>query len=656
MRHLSFVYFKQKILLCFLILSFAANSQTQTPLDIELVKAQKAFDLKKYNTAAGLYQKAFPKIKSEEKQDSVLFMIAESYRLSNNYTEAIKWYEKLVNTKYPNPRIIYSYGLLLKNFEQYDEASRKFYDYLFEDPDSENGKREQMACKIALEWKNNPQKFTITNLSELNTIYSDYAPTYAPNKLIWASSRTEATGSEIFEWTGQKCSDFFESDKGSAGFTTFKKLKGNVNTSFNEGSASTDTGYTTLFFTQCNGRDGKSPGCKIYVSYQNDTGWSTPEMLPFNSDSFSCGHPSMQHNGKRLFFASDMPGGFGQKDIYYVDYNRTKNTWDKPVNLGQNINTDEDDMFPFVDEKNSLYFSTNGRLGMGGLDIFYSQLIGEKYTQAQNLKYPINSGGDDFGISYVAEKYRTTKDPIAYFSSNRQGGKGDDDLYSLSIKPFSFVVKMKVLDATTRSVISSSDVIIMDSTSNPSIKLRAGNEGTVNADLPMNQRLFIKAEKEKYLSNLPIEVSTFNVSADTIVTIEIPLQLIPEEDYEFTLQGVYYDLDKFDLRPESKIILDSVAKILESNPKIQIELAAHTDSRAPADYNMTLSQKRAESCVNYLVSKGIRNERLIAKGYGETQLVNDCADDVECSEEEHQQNRRTTIRIIGTNYKTPNRK
>jgi outer membrane protein OmpA-like peptidoglycan-associated protein len=132
--------------------------------------------------------------------------------------------------------------------------------------------------------------------------------------------------------------------------------------------------------------------------------------------------------------------------------------------------------------------------------------------------------------------------------------------------------------------------------------------------------------------------------------------LIPEEDYEFTLQGVYYDLDKFDLRPESKIILDSVAMILETNPKIQIELAAHTDSRAPADYNMTLSQKRAESCVNYLVSKGIGNERLIAKGYGETQLVNDCADDVECSEEEHQQNRRTTIRIIGTNYKTPNRK
>jgi outer membrane protein OmpA-like peptidoglycan-associated protein len=656
MQRLSFVYFKQHILLGFLLISIAAYSQTQTPLDIELAKAQRAFDYKKYNTAAGLFQKAFPKIKTEEKQDSVLFMIAESYRLSNNYTEAIKWYEKLVNTKYPNPRIIYSYGLLLKNFEQYEEASRKFYDYLFENPDDENGKREQMACKIAIEWKNNPEKFTISNLSELNTIYSDYAPAYSPTKLIWASSRTEATGSEIFEWTGQKCSDFFESEKSGDQFSSFKKLKGNVNTNFNEGSASVDTAYTTLFFTQCNGRDGKSPGCKIYVSYQNDTGWSTPEILPFNSDSFSCGHPSMQYDGKRLFFASDMPGGYGQKDIYYVDYNRNKNTWGKPINLGPNINTDDDDMFPFVDEKGHLYFATKGRLGMGGLDIFYSQLMGDKYTQAQNLKYPINSGGDDFGISYVPEKLRNAKEPIAYFSSNRQGGKGDDDLYSISIKPYSFVVKTKVVDASTRAVIASADIIITDSTDTQLLKLRSGNEGTANADLPLNQRLFIKAEKEKYLSNLPVEISTYNITADSVVTLEIPLQLIPEEDYEFTLQGIYYDLDKYDLRPESKIILDSVAKILENNPKILIELAAHTDSRAPADYNMTLSQKRAESCVNYLISKGIKKERLLAKGYGETQLVNDCADDVECSEEEHQQNRRTTIRITGTNFKAPNRK
>lgn len=629
----------------------AQQNPPQTALDYEILRAQRTFDMKKYNTAANMYQKLYTKVRNEEEKQKMLFMIAESYRKSNNFKKAFDWYEQLINARYPDPKIIYSYGLLLKNFERYEEASRQFYDYLFEVPNDPDGEREMKACNVVQVWKANPRKFSIKNVEELNTAYSDYAPFYTNGKLVWSSSRPEATGNEIFEWTGQKCSDFFESKRENGSWTKPANLKGSVNTNFNEGVAWLDSTASVMYFTQCNGSDGKGMNCKIYVSYFRDNTWTAPQVLPFSSDSFSVGHPAMTPDGKRMYFASNMPGSIGEKDIFYVNYDPVKDKWGTPVNLGPSVNTREDDMFPYVSDNGEIYYSSKGFTGMGGLDIFKTKDSAGVFTAAENLQYPINSGGDDFCISFVPERERSAQAPIAYVCSNREGGKGDDDLYSISIKPFIFVVKGKVFDREMNTPLQSAQVALNYANNVNIFTIKTSPSGEFTAELPLNQLLSLSATYPKYFKSPEVVISSMNMTKDSVAEVSLFLDPIPAEDYEFTLKGIYYDLDKYDLRPESKKVLDSLVVLLKNNPTLVIELASHTDSRAAEDYNLKLSQKRAQSCVDYLIQQGIPKDRLVPVGYGETRLVNDCADGVDCTEEQHQENRRTTFRVLSTDYK-----
>lgn len=615
------------------------------PYQLDLDKANQAFLLKKYNTSAQLYQKVYLKVKDQEEKQQVLFKIAESYRLSNNFKQAFKWYEEVLNARYPDPKVIYSYGELLKNFERYDDARRAFNDYLFEMPDDKDAEREAEACKIAAEWKLNPQKFNVVNLKEINSPYSDYAPIAVGNAIYFTTTRKETMGNEIFEWTGQKYSDIFYSEFSDNTFQKPIGIKGKVNSPYNEGVAHIDAKQTTMFYTQCNGIDGKGINCKIYVSYNQNGQWIDGKPLPFNSDSFSCGHPSMNAAGNKLFFASDMPGGYGNKDIWYVSYNEARDIWGTPINCGPNVNSNQDDMFPHIDENNHLYFSSKGHIGMGGFDIFIAKDSANTFTKAVNLKYPINSGADEIGYTTVGSNQQGNNQTIAYFSSNRDGGLGDDDIYAVSIKPFVFLVKGMVLDRETKQPIAAA-VINFTFKNLANMVLKTNDKGSFTAEMPLQQEAVVVANKEKYFASAPYSVSSFNLNTDSVLELIFYLDAIPAEDVEITLQGILYDLDKWDLRPESKLVLDSLVSILKANPTLVIELASHTDSRATATYNLELSKKRAQSCVDYLVSKGIDKKRLRPVGYGETKLLNDCTDGVDCTEEEHQQNRRTTFRVL----------
>jgi peptidoglycan-associated lipoprotein len=507
-------------------------------------------------------------------------------------------------------------------------------------------------CRPAQKWKANPKRFTIKEVAALNTEFSDYSPFYANGNLLWASSRTEATGTEIFEWTGQKCSDFFTASSQTNMWTKPANLKGLVNTNFNEGTGWMDTTGTTLYYTQCNGTDGKGMNCKIYVSYKQNESWSAPKALPFCSDSFSVGHPAMSADGKRMFFASDMPGGMGEKDIYYIPYNVVNDSWGKPVNLGSTVNTNEDDMFPYAATDGTLYYASKGWPGMGGLDLYKTIDSAGTFKKAENLQSPINSGGDDFGISFVPPSEVTADDAtIAYFCSNRQGGKGDDDIYALSIKPFVFLVSGKVLDTETGLPVPQANITVRDSATLTEFTIRTNEIGEFTAELPIKSPSLVTAQKDKYFSSAPVMISPLGLQKDSTARVTFMLNAIPTDEYEFTLQGIYYDLDKADIRPDAAKVLDSLITILIQNPSITIELGSHTDSRAPEDYNLKLSQKRAQSCVDYLTKKGIAKDRLTAVGYGETRLVNDCADGIDCTEEQHQENRRTTFRVLSTEYK-----
>lgn len=649
MLRLGLILLFQFLLLCS---DFKLRAQGfQNPYQPELDKAEEAFRTKKYHTAALLFQKLYSRVRSEEEKQHVLFRIAESYRTSNNYKQAIKWYEDVLNSKYPESEVLYSYGLLLKNMEKYEEASRAFYDYNFENPDDPRGKIEQAACKLATEWKSNPVKVKIENLGSLNTDQSDYAPFFIQNKLVFTSTRKEAQGTEIFEWTGQKYSDLFESKFTAGSYGKPVPIKA-LNSNSNEGVACFDSEYSTAYFTLCNGPDGKGLTCKIYASYYRDGNWQLPKELSFNSDSFSCGHPSMSPDGKRMFFTSDRPGGFGKKDIWSIPYNPVKDQWGDPVNAGPNVNSPEDDMFPCFDPDSGLYFASKGRMGMGGLDIYRSTDSAQTWSVAGNLRYPFNSGGDDFGFQFVPSAFRKDNQPYAYFSSNRDGGKGDDDLYSISRKPVMVSLHVKVFDRDGMKPLQGAGVVSTIALKGTRIhELKTDEQGLANRELPVNELVATQASADKYLNSSWKRIDTRNLIHDTVIEVIFLLDQVPAEDIEIVLQGIYYDLDKYDIRPEAAKILDSLITILKNNPTLVIELASHTDSRAPADYNITLSQKRAQSCVNYLVQKGIAKDRLVPMGYGETKLVNDCSDGVECGEDEHQQNRRTTIRVIRTDFK-----
>jgi outer membrane protein OmpA-like peptidoglycan-associated protein/tetratricopeptide (TPR) repeat protein len=639
------------ILICLLpMVSWGQEQQQTKPYQFDLDKADLAYRSKKYNTAALLFQKVYPKIKEEEEKQQVLFKIADSYRYSNNFKQALKWYEEVLNSKYPDPAVLYSYGQLLKNFERYDEASRAFYDYSFEVPEDKQGKLAQQSCAVAADWKANPLKFKVENITALNTDQSDYAPYYSNGKLVFTSTRKEAQGSETFEWTGQKYSDLFESKLTGGSYSKPAALKA-LNSNYNEGVAWFDTSFTSVYFTQCNGVDGKGINCKIYVSYFQNGAWIEPKPLPFNSDSFSTGHPTFTADGKRMYFTSDMKGGYGKKDLWYMTYDQVKDAWGNPVNLGAGVNSEDDEMFPYVDEKGLIFYASKGKIGMGGLDLFETSDSAGTFKVGRNLQYPINSGGDDFSISFLPESKRTKDAPYAFFTSNREGGVGDDDLYSLADKPVVVLLKGLVYDRESGQPIAGAGVKLINSTAKILSEPKTNEKGLVTIDIPLNELLFLTAAKDKYLTGASIEIDSRNVLKDTVIEVKIPLDLVPATDIEITMQGIYYDLDKWDVRPDAKVVLDSLAGILKNNPSLVIELASHTDSRAPAEYNLELSKKRAQSCVSYLTQKGIAKDRMLPVGYGETKLVNDCSDDVDCSEAEHQQNRRTTVRVIKTDYK-----
>ena len=644
----------RNLLLFMLCIGFGSlwAQEKQNPYQLDLDKANAAFDSKKYNTAAQLFQKVYGKIKDQELKQKVLFKIADSYRYSNNFKQALKWYEDVLNSKYPDPTVIYSYAQLLKNFERYEEAGRAFYDYSFENPDDIKGKEAQRSCAIAAVWKENPLKFKVENLKELNSDASDYSPYFSKDKLYFTSARKEAQGKEIFEWTGQKYCDLFESNIAPKGYSKPTAIKG-LNSDFNEGVAWLDSTATQIFFTQCNGVDGKGISCKIYRSFVKDGNWVQPQALPFNSDSFSMGHPAFNPEGTRMYFSSDMPGGFGKKDIWFMSYNALNDKWGEPVNLGKNVNSTEDDMFPYVGEEGSIYYSSKGFVGMGGLDLFKTADSAGTFKMAENLKYPINSGGDDFGITFLPKNKQADDKPIAWISSNREGGLGDDDLYSVSIKPFILLLKGIVLERESNQPLGSANLNISLLPEGTLVqKARSNEKGQFTGDLPANHLIGIQASKDKYLTSSLLTVDTRGIKSDTLIELVFYMDKVPNEDVEITLQGIYYDLDKWAIRPDAAKILDSMAVILKNNPTLVIELASHTDSRAPADYNLDLSKKRAQSCVNYLVQKGIGKDRMVPVGYGETKLVNDCTDGVDCTEEEHQQNRRTTVRVLRTDFKS----
>lgn len=626
--------------------------------DGETLYAEKKYSLaaeklkEEYN-AAGL---------TDESKAKKSFLIAESYRYSNQTVEAEKWYKISSGYSY-DPIANYYYGVMLKTNGKYAEAENAFNSYLKEVPFSEDAKKQLKATQQALNWQQHPAPYIVTNVESINSPAFDYAPVlYTNNALVFTSDRTEATtGAGTYGWTGEKFSDIFiaESD-GKDGFKTPAPFSPVINSKYNEGAACFSSNFSECYFTRCGSDNLTNDYCRIFYSAKSVTGeWSEPVALPLFDDTTNVSQPFLSADGKELYVSSDAAGGYGGKDLYVC--NRTADGWSEPANLGSLVNTNGDETFPHL-FNGKLYFASNGQLGMGGLDIFVATRKGKVWGDVQNLKPPVNSPADDFGIiwQHVPEEQKKDITATGFFTSSRPGGKGNDDIYRFVLPriktyiltgtviekifenpkdPNSKVVGNSPLAGASVTV-SSDDSVILNTLTD--------SKGNFRSLIAPEKYFKVLASKTDYFSKSETTSSLGFSSADedTVrATVKIVLDKIYKE-VQINISNIYYDYNKANIRPDAALVLDTLVTLLKENPEVKVELGSHTDSRGNDQYNMILSQKRAESCVNYLVSKGIDQSRLSAKGYGETQLVNNCGNGVPCTEEEHQKNRRTTFKVL----------
>ncbi len=637
--------------------------QSCKPSKGSMQAAREAYAKKEYYVAGENYKAVYSKTKNKDEKNECAFKTAECYRFANDMKNAENWYRRTVNADPKNAEAQWRLAQMLKSNQKFTEAIVEFNKYKKANPSDQRTDNEIKGCENALKWKNEKTRYVVENVKPLNTKWSDFAPMwYKKDQIFFTSDRENGVSKQMYGWTGNQYTDVYTTK-----FKVDRKNKDNIkydapvlvdkdgmNGKFNDGVVAFDARFGTAYITKCNyDNNGKGNKCRIYVSTGQGSEWGAPEPLSFSTDSFSCGHPFLSKDGQTLYFSSDMPGGYGGRDLWFVTYSKKGKAWGDPVNLGPTINTEEDEMFPFLHEDGTLYFSSNGHVGLGGQDIFFSKGEVTDWSTPVNMKSPINSGGDDFAI--ILDK---TKE-AGYFSSNREGGRGQDDIYRFKMTPLIFTLSGVARDVNSKKELANTILTITNSTDTGKLVIKTDNKGFYKITLKPKTDYELFGAREDYYDSKIYGQTTRNLEVSTDLVQDLELEPF---DYTnmFELEGVYYDLNKANIRKDAAVILDTVVYLLNRYPKIRLELGSHTDCRMDSLYNKDLAQRRADSAVAYIVSRGIDAERLVAAGYGETQLVNDCACEGryvkrQCTEEEHQMNRRTTIRLLGNDYVPKNK-
>lgn len=672
----KFYHMLQRLLYIIFIISVTIASCTFTQ---KIKDGTMAYERMQYSVAAKMLKNEYTKEKRRTEKGKKAFMIGESYKRMDDIEKASEWFLKAYEGSY-GVDALKEHSYALKKLERYEEAAEAFKNLGIEIGSPYEYRREITACKQAMAWKesNEDTGYTI-EASHFNSSSADYAPTlYENNQIIFTSDRNSASGEEEYNWTGRKFSDLFVTDVESGSPSSFSN---NINTDNNEGTVAFNNDFTEMYFSRCYSVEKFADNyCKLMMSRRDGDTWSPAVVMPFVEDNVNYGHPSLSRDGSTLYFSSNHKDGWGGYDIYTSE--KTGDGWSDPKILSRNINTLGDEKFPFIDN-DTLYFASNFHPGMGGLDVFKSYKIDSKrWSPIQNLKPPINSGADDFGyiIDYSKQK---AEDVIAtgYFTTSRSSGKGMDDIFKFEKRtppppppapepevdstetipppivfkmilegyvlekiyqdknnPNSKVLGRKPLDAATVNI----------NIGNNKETVKVGPDGFFSIELEEETDYYFFAMKEGYLNN-DTRFSSKGLAKDpsnpeTKYEVEIVLDKI-FKNVEITLENIYYDYDAWDIRSDAQPTLNELSTLISQNPTLKIQLSSHTDCRGPGGYNEDLSQKRAQSAVDYLISKGIPAERLVAKGYGETLLSVDCLC-TRCSEEDHQANRRTTFKII----------
>ena len=607
-----------------------------------LRQGNRFFNSMAYTDAIVEYQKSLSKKNFAEAQIN----LAESYRFTNNTLKAEEEYAKVVLLKECEPVHKLRYAQLLMRNGKYTEAGTWYDNYIKDQPGDVNAKQLRASCDSITALKKDSSLYTV-NTIEVNTGQTNFSPQFYKDGIVFASDRASGTKGRVttYRWTGQPYLDLYYSKAdGKGAFGTPEAFKGDVNGIYHDGSCAF-VGDSVMYFTRNNyvskkvkKSDDGVVNLKIFKATRKDTAWKNTEEFPYNSNNYSTGHPALTSDGKTMYFVSDMPGGTGGMDLYVT---RIENgTWSKPENLGTGINTSLNEMFPTIYHDSILYFSSEGHTNMGGLDIFYSVNNNGRWSEPKNMRYPINSSYDDFGVILRDSANE------GYFSSNRNTSNTMmDNIYGFS-KLF-FTLDGMAVEKITQQPIGGVIVELTNETTGEKLNTLTGDDGIFMFIMEQNSDYSVVGSKDGYFTNTE-KVSTKGKLRSENMHVKLKLEL--ERiiiNRPIVLENIYYDLDKWAIRADAATGLDKLVAILKENPGIKIELGSHTDSRADDAYNMRLSQKRAESAVNYIISHGVSKERITAKGYGESMLVNQCKNNVKCTEEEHQQNRRTEFKVVG---------
>lgn len=625
--------------LIFLLLTCLLSSCS----DFYLKRANKEFDNLQYSKAIFDYKKVIDR----SGDHLALIKLANSYRLINDIDNAEVYFKQVVTFTESEPINMFYYGKILMSKNNCPEAKVWLNKYLKEIPTDIVAKMLVSSCNSLSEFMRDTTLFTL-NPVDLPEVESAFGQVPYKNGIVFTANKNVVLNSKKDSWTGKSYYDLYFSEKDKDGkWLSPQVLKGVINGRYHEGPATFNKAGDVVFFTRSNyykynlRKSSKNENnLKIFKAQIIGDSWEKLEDLPFNSDEYSTGHPCLAKDEKTLYFISDMPGGFGGTDIYKSVYNGT--TWSKPENLGGAINTTGSEMFPYISDDGSFYFSSDGHNNLGGLDVFVTSFDekGKRWLQAENLNYPLNSNKDDFAFVLNSDE------KTGYISSDRS--KGKDKVFEFKKHDPTFFVVGKVTIQVENTPVENARIRILDKKSHETDTLTDKN-GTYKMQLNPEMEYVVYCSKDGYFTR-SIDVSTKGKKFSENFEVNFQLEQIIIEK-PIVLENIYYDLDKWFIRPDAAIELDKLVKLLKDNPNLDIEMGSHTDSRAGNHYNLVLSEKRAQATVDYLVLKGIDAKRLKAKGYGETMLVNRCKNGVICSEEEHQQNRRTEFKVTKINTK-----
>lgn len=589
---------------------------------------------------------------------------AESYFQMRNFLEAETWYSRVVQHKDHNLQHLMRYADLLKANGKYEAAKAQYHAYAERSGNARDVQVKIAGCDSALVWIANPTPHLVRNEQAVNTDKSEFAVSVIDGTAYYTGEADAGNklGASVYGWTGRPYLKVHQSslDQDLHTLGSPDILGAELNSpDFHVGPVATPDNGRTLYITRTyigkelgaemeRGRKYRTHRLELYKYVQQDGKWVGTPFEHNDPDRYSVGHAAFSADGQILYFASDRPGGLGGTDIWYCERN-ANGSWSTPINAGAQINTPGNELFPAIGADHNLYYSTDGLAGMGGLDVFFASGSKGSWTTPVNLGYPLNSSRDDF--SFV-----TTIDDdlqqIGFLSSNRTGGVGEDDIYSFVFEkpqpepePIIVVLQGVVTNKNTAERISDATIVLYEGERAIVGRESSRGNGEFEFLLEPGKRYQVHGSKEKFQ---PDSASTHSLDIVASDTLRVALALEPEYSIgkTFVLENLYYDFDRHNIRPDAALVLDKLVQIMNENPTMKIELSSHTDSRGNDAYNMALSQRRANAAVEYLISKGIARDRLEAAGYGETRLINECANGVQCTDEQHQANRRTEVKVL----------